>query len=52
MSSKQTEPLSRGSIPIVLAELTSVLNHAKEDGLIAVNPAGRLGQAVQAGANR
>jgi integrase len=27
-----------------LAELTSVLNHAKEDGHIPVNPAGRLGK--------
>jgi len=37
-------PLSRASIRIVVAELTSVLNHAKEDGLIGVSPAGRLGK--------
>ena len=37
-------PLSRASIRIVLAELTALLNHAKEDGLIMVNPAERLGK--------
>src|SRR5262249_20036869 len=37
-------PRARASIRIVLAELTAVLNHAKEDGLIAVNPSGRLGK--------
>jgi integrase len=37
-------PLSRASIRIVMAELTAVLNHAKEDGHIAANPAGRLGK--------
>lgn len=36
--------LSRASIRIIVAELTAVLNHAKEDGLIAANPAGRLGK--------
>jgi integrase len=36
--------LSRASIRIIVAELTAVLNHAKEDGHIAVSPAGRLGK--------
>src|SRR5262249_1385574 len=31
-------PLSRASIRIIVAELTAVLNHAREDGHIAVNP--------------
>jgi len=37
-------PLSRASIRIILAELTAVLNHAKEDGIIATNPSGRMGR--------
>lgn len=37
-------PLSRASIRIIVAELTAVLNHAKEDEVIPVNPAGRLGK--------
>jgi integrase len=37
-------PLSRASIRIIVAELTAVLNHAKEDGIIAANPAGRMGR--------
>src|SRR5262249_28004819 len=37
-------PLSRASIRIIVAELTAVLNHAKEDGVIAANPAGRMGR--------
>ncbi len=36
--------LSRASIHIIVAELTALLNHAREDGLIATNPAGRLGK--------
>src|SRR5262249_26068501 len=37
-------PLSRASIRIIVAELTAVLNHATEDGVISVNPAGRMGK--------
>ena len=36
--------MSRASIRIILAELTAVLNHARVDGLITINPAGRLGK--------
>lgn len=37
-------PLSRASIRIIVAELTAVLNHAKENGIIVANPAGRMGR--------
>jgi len=45
IESKQMErPLAKASIHIIVAELTAVLNHAKEDGIITVNPSGRLGR--------
>jgi integrase len=37
-------PYSKASIRVIVAELTAVLNHAKEDGVIASNPAGRTGR--------
>jgi integrase len=37
-------PLSRASIRIIVAELTAVMNHAKEDGIISTNPAGGMGR--------
>lgn len=36
--------LSRPTIRIITVELSSVLNHALEDGLISSNPATRLGK--------
>ena len=41
---KEKTPLSRATIWMVLKELCSVLNHAKEDGHIDVNPAEKLGR--------
>jgi integrase len=37
-------PYSKASIRVIVAELTAVLNHAKEDGVIASNPSGRTGR--------